>query len=106
MESVQLAYHRLEGERLTCAFYRDISITKNMSGRPITWDLSRENFNLLYSEGDLRNGKMMKHSFAKHTNRQFYFLSTNGYKSLNGKSWSQKKITKISSYNKQLDLLI
>ena len=84
MESVQIADQMFEDGSLKCAFYREFSVTKNISGHPVTWDLSRERFNLFYAEGDLKNGRMIKHSFAEHTNQRFHFLSTRGYKSLNG----------------------
>ena len=85
MHSVRLTHLVAKESQLICAFDRNVSVTKNVSGRRITWDLAKENFNLLYAEGKFNeNGKMIRHSFTKHTNRQFHFLNTAGYKRLNG----------------------
>ncbi|XP_076803681.1 uncharacterized protein LOC143447456 [Clavelina lepadiformis] len=72
---------RIVGNVMECTFEVPLSVTKNVSGVPLTWDISKENFNLFYAEGDvLPDGNLFYHSFRQHTNRPFNLSTPRGYK--------------------------
>ncbi|CAK8677297.1 unnamed protein product [Clavelina lepadiformis] len=65
---------------MNCVFNRPLSVTKIVNGRNVTWDLTSQDFNLLYAEGDVdRRGNVRYHKFRTHTHARFDLSSNFSY---------------------------
>uniref|UniRef100_H2YRA7 DOMON domain-containing protein n=1 Tax=Ciona savignyi TaxID=51511 RepID=H2YRA7_CIOSA len=60
---------------MTCTFTRPISVSKTVSGNNVTWDVSKQSFNVLFAEGNVTvGGGTTYHSVRKHTHGAFNLL--------------------------------
>ncbi|XP_078492390.1 uncharacterized protein LOC100180002 [Ciona intestinalis] len=63
----------------SCAFYRPLSVSQNVSGTNHTWDVNTGTFNLLFAEGPVTTaGSIRRHTFRAHTHGVFNLFKPEG----------------------------
>ena len=61
----------IDDNRMSCAFLRPYSVTKEVDGKSVTWDISTTKYNLLFAEGPVTDdGDVTYHDKNKNATQQ------------------------------------